>query len=117
MVQDLIRSYGLTSNNKMLVVQSLDATEDELKLFHSSSYIDFLKSVNDTDDFDENGEEQDEFGLGYDCPLLERTYDFVKTVAGGSLTAAKLLAKSKCEIAINWFGGWHHAQRYYIILV
>jgi histone deacetylase 8 len=111
MVQDLIRSYGLTSNNKMLVVQSLDATEDELKLFHSSSYIDFLKSVNDTDDFDENGEEQDEFGLGYDCPLLERTYDFVKTVAGGSLTAAKLLAKSKCEIAINWFGGWHHAQR------
>lgn len=112
MVQDLINSYELLSTEKFIVVQSLDATEDELKLFHSSGYINFLKKVNDLDDFDEFEEEQLEYGLGYDCPILERNLELVKTLAGGSATAAKLLAKNKCKIAINWFGGWHHAQRY-----
>ncbi|RZB41645.1 histone deacetylase 8-like, partial [Asbolus verrucosus] len=111
MVQDLITSYGIMSNEKLQIVQSVDATEDELKVFHASSYIDFLKKVNDMEEFEECDEEQIEFGLGYDCPILTKIFDFVKTLAGGSLTAAKLLAKGKCQVAINWFGGWHHAQR------
>ncbi|XP_018565278.1 histone deacetylase 8-like [Anoplophora glabripennis] len=111
MVQDLINCYGLLLTGKFQAVQSLDATEDELKLFHSTSYIDFLKKVNDLDNFDEFEKEQVEYGLSYECPILERNFELVQTLAGGSISAAKLLAKNKCKIAINWFGGWHHAQR------
>lgn len=35
------------------------------------------------------------------------------TIAGGSLTAASELMSNKTRIAINWCGGWHHAQRFY----
>ncbi|KAJ3658656.1 hypothetical protein Zmor_010382 [Zophobas morio] len=110
-VQDLISSYEIMSSKKLLIVQSLDATEEELKLFHSSDFIDFMKRINDSDEFEKYEDEQEEFGLGYDCPILDKHYDFVKTLAGGSLTAAKILARGKCHVAINWFGGWHHAQR------
>ena len=37
--------------------------------------------------------------------------DYCKRVAGGSITAAGLLCSSKCNIAIHWLGGWHHAHR------
>ncbi|CAH0561320.1 unnamed protein product [Brassicogethes aeneus] len=110
-VQDLITSYKLLYNDNMAVVLSEKATEEELKLFHSTSFVEFMKKINDLEDFEDFDEEQVEFGLGYDCPILENMFDFARVVAGGSLTAAKLLAAKKCRTAINWFGGWHHAQR------
>lgn len=95
------------------MVQSQDATEDELKSFHSSAYVDFLKKVNDHDieNIDEIEDELLEFGLSYDCPLLEKNYDLIKCLAGGSISAVKLLCADKCKVVINWFGGWHHGQR------
>lgn len=113
-VQDLINSYKILLDDKFLVVQSEDATEDELKSFHSSAYIDFLKKVNDQDIENIDDVENDllEFGLSYDCPLLERNYGLVRCLAGGSISAGKLLSADKCKAVINWFGGWHHGQRY-----
>ena len=35
----------------------------------------------------------------------------MSVIAGGTLTAAEMLIKQECSIAINWQGGWHHAQR------
>nr|CAD7406824.1 unnamed protein product [Timema cristinae] len=49
--------------------------------------------------------------ISYDCPLITHIYDFVKTIAGGSLTAAQQLVDETANIAVNWCGGWHHAQR------
>lgn len=113
LIQDLINSYKLLLDDKFLVVQSEDATDDEVKSFHSSAYVEFLKKINDKDieDCNEFKNELEEYGLVYDCPLLTQMYDVVKTLAGGSITAAKLLVALKCQTAINWFGGWHHAQR------
>lgn len=48
---------------------------------------------------------------GYDCPLIERIYGFVETIAGASITAAQVLVDGLARVAINWCGGWHHAQR------
>lgn len=109
MVLDLINSYGLLS--LVTIKPSLQATEDDLRMCHSTLYLDFLKSVNNSDDLDEFEEEEDEFGLGYDCPILENILDFCKTIAGGSLTAANIIINGNFKVAINWFGGWHHAQR------
>ncbi|ENN80972.1 hypothetical protein YQE_00726, partial [Dendroctonus ponderosae] len=54
-----------------------------------------------------------EYGLGYDCPVLDNLHQLAECVAGGTLSAAKLLVSRKCKTAINWFGGWHHARREY----
>ncbi|CAH1959140.1 unnamed protein product [Acanthoscelides obtectus] len=109
MVQDLINSYNLLLDDRFLVVKSAEATENELKAFHSRAYIDYLKSVeNPTED---PKEDPAYFGLTDDCPLLPNSVVLVKTIAGGSISAAKLLVAKKSNIAINWFGGWHHAQR------
>lgn len=117
MVHDLITSYKLLNGENVSVIESKPATEDELKYFHATSYLDFLKNANDSDDLSLFDDEQVEFGLGYDCQLLPKTYDLIKTIAGGSLTAAKLLNRGDCNVVINWFGGWHHAQRYFFFII
>lgn len=110
LLHDLLSSYKLF-DDRLTVVESNDATEEELKYFHSSSYLEFLKKVYEREDLEEFEQEQLEFGLCYDCPLLVRMYDLIKAIGGSSLTAAKLLVENKCDVAVNWFGGWHHAQR------
>lgn len=112
LVHNLIKCYKLLENQELETYPSENATEDELKYFHSSSYINFLKKVYKTEENDDFEEEELEYGLSYDCSLVERTYDVVKTIGGSSLTAAKLLLENKCDVCINWCGGWHHAQRY-----
>lgn len=94
-----------------MVVKSIKATENDLKQFHCSSYIDLLKETNSSNDLELYEEQLAEYGLDYDCPLLERNFDFVSRIAGGTLTASILLCRKISQIAINWFGGWHHAQR------
>lgn len=51
---------------------------------------------------------------GFDCPLFDDLFNCMSVVAGGTLTAAEMLNKRECSIAINWQGGWHHAQRYQV---
>lgn len=48
--------------------------------------------------------------LAYDCPLIDRIYDFVTQVAGSSMAAVDAVLNG-AKFAINWSGGWHHAQR------
>ncbi|XP_048526785.1 histone deacetylase 8-like isoform X3 [Dendroctonus ponderosae] len=111
-VHDLIQSYQILCHPKLVVVLSQNASEDELKLFHSAAYIDVLKSLESFDsNLDELLEQHVEYGLGYDCPVLDNLLQLAECVAGGTLSAAKLLVSRKCKTTINWFGGWHHARR------
>lgn len=48
---------------------------------------------------------------GYDCPLIYGIFDYVSAVVGSSITAARSLINGSASVAINWYGGWHHAQR------
>lgn len=77
--------------------------------------MDIIAEVDSTPNISNYEDELLEYGIGYDCPLLDRHYDFMKIVAGGSLSAAKLLTEGFCDVVINWFGGWHHAQRYLLL--
>ncbi|CAB4068781.1 HDAC8 [Lepeophtheirus salmonis] len=108
MVSSLIQSYGLKEH--MRIESSRDATEDELKSFHSQDYLDKLAAM-ETEEDAVNENDQEEIGIGYDCPWIPNIMSFVRRIAGGSITAAEALAKNECEIAVNWFGGWHHCQR------
>lgn len=48
---------------------------------------------------------------GYDCPVVEGIFDYAAAVGGATLTAAQCLLEQKCQVAINWAGGWHHAKK------
>nr|CAD7596540.1 unnamed protein product [Timema genevievae] len=110
LVYSLIQAYNLLSH--MHLVPSTKATDEDLKSFHSSDYIKYLQQINDNTDLEKHNEDELEYyGLAYDCPLITHIYDFVKTIAGGSLTAAQYLVDETANIAVNWCGGWHHAQR------
>ena len=42
---------------------------------------------------------------------FSRILDYIALVAGASVKCAELLNKGEAQIAINLFGGWHHAHR------
>jgi len=76
---------------------------DELKVFHSSDYLNFLA--------DPKPSLEEEFGCVYDCPVFDGMEEFARTIVSASLTAARLLLEDRVHTAINWSGGWHHARR------
>lgn len=98
-IHELIKSYGLLE--RLQVLPPRICSSAELSQLHSSDYLSVLK----------NGNELEEFGLGYDCPVWEGIYDYCKIVAGGTLAACYDLCMKQSDIVINWFGGWHHAQK------
>ncbi|XP_034234102.1 histone deacetylase 8-like isoform X2 [Thrips palmi] len=109
LVNHLVHGYGL--NSKLIVLKNVIAKDDEVLSFHSTDYINHLKDLNDVKDIDEHEDNEEEYGLGYDCPLIYGIFDYVSAVVGSSLTAARSLIDGSANIAINWYGGWHHAQR------
>ena len=109
------------------------ASRDDLLTFHSPSYLNFLKKHihHDGDELSSHDAQQaEEFGLGmceliiacissvcamytckstgYDCPLFEGLYDYVRSINGSTLTAADCLVRGVAKVAINWYGGRHH---------
>uniref|UniRef100_H2YUW5 Histone deacetylase 8 n=1 Tax=Ciona savignyi TaxID=51511 RepID=H2YUW5_CIOSA len=103
MVHSLIESCGLLKH--LSLVASVKASFEELSLFHSQDYLNYLKEENECDDLNES------FGFAYDCPLKPGIYEYCQEVAGASISAAKLLCSGHFQVAINWLGGWHHAKR------
>lgn len=124
MVHALIHAYKL--HKQMDCIRAMIADEDDLRLFHSQYYLDYLKNECTADisqnNIDSNSDESDDedtsdvddeqlnYGLGYDCPKIINLWKFVRTIAGGTLTAADQLLNGR-KTVINWCGGWHHAQR------
>ena len=51
------------------------------------------------------------FFTAYDCPLFKGIYDYCSVMAGASITAASCLLQRNATVAINWYGGWHHAGK------
>lgn len=49
--------------------------------------------------------------VGYDCPIVEHLAKLVALVAGSSICGARELCTRSADVVINWYGGWHHAQR------
>lgn len=39
-------------------------------------------------------------------------YEYTTLVAGATLHAAQCLIDGTADVAINWFGGWHHGTKY-----
>ncbi|XP_019899808.1 histone deacetylase 8 isoform X2 [Esox lucius] len=107
MVHSLIEAYGLLQH--MSIVKPHVATIEEMAKFHTDAYLEHLYKI--SQDGDNDDPQSGDFGLGYDCPVVEGIYDYAAAVGGATLTAAQCLLDKRGEVAINWAGGWHHAKK------
>ncbi|XP_016096414.1 histone deacetylase 8-like [Sinocyclocheilus grahami] len=107
MVHSLIEAYGLLKY--MRVVKPHVASIEEMAVFHTDSYLQHLHKI--SQDGDNDDPQSVDFGLGYDCPVVEGIFDYAAAVGGATLTAAQNLLDGKSDVAINWAGGWHHAKK------
>jgi histone deacetylase 1/2 len=86
------------------------ASRHDMTQFHNDDYIDFLYRVT-PENMDHLRAEQTKYNVGSDSPVFDGLFDFCGISAGGSMEGASRLNKGKCDIAINWAGGLHHAKK------
>ncbi|KAF3483888.1 histone deacetylase 1 [Arthroderma uncinatum] len=86
------------------------ASKFEMTQFHTDEYIDFLAKVT-PDNMDQYAKEQSRYNVGDDCPVFDGLFEFCGISAGGSMEGAARLNRNKCDIAVNWAGGLHHAKK------
>jgi len=78
--------------------------------FHTDEYVDFLQKVT-PDNMDNFSKEQGKYNVGDDCPVFDGLFEFCGISAGGSMEGAARLNRGKCDVAVNWAGGLHHAKK------
>ncbi|KAE9400512.1 arginase deacetylase [Gymnopus androsaceus JB14] len=117
LVHSLAKSLGLLSSDygaprRIKVVKPKPATNDELAVYHAQDYLDaVLRKESGSDELNSEIEYLAEFGLEHDCPRFTGLAEYIRLVAGATLTAANALRLEYANIAINWDGGRHHAQK------
>ncbi|KAF8504298.1 Arginase/deacetylase [Russula emetica] len=104
---DLIRSPPSEASYVVSLLRPSPACESDLAAYHDRCYVDaLLADPSGTDRMNRN-----EFGLEGDCAPFPGLREYVLGVAGASMTAARELAEGRCDIAICWDGGRHHAHK------
>ncbi|GGC93970.1 acetoin utilization protein AcuC [Thalassobacillus devorans] len=82
------------------------ATEEELALVHSSTYIDAVKKASAGNLKEEEGME---FGIGTeDTPMFKGMHEASSLLVGSTLTAIDAVLEGDCEHSLNLGGGLHH---------
>lgn len=107
LTHELLKAYGVFSNEGVVFVETISADRKEVEAVHSREYIKVLKGV------DEGilPEDTSRYGLGYgDNPAFKGVYTGSMLSAGASLQAAKLVHSGKSKVAFNIAGGLHHAM-------
>ncbi|KAJ7098377.1 histone deacetylase complex protein [Mycena epipterygia] len=114
LVHTLARTLGLFSRDfssarTIALVPPQSAGFADLNTYHTKDYLDFVLDPKNV----ENGDDgtKMELGLEDDCPPFDGMAEYVRLVGGASLTAVKMLRQPRCELAICWDGGRHHAQK------
>ncbi|KAH6669724.1 histone deacetylase RPD3 [Plectosphaerella plurivora] len=108
LAHSLIMHYDLYK--KMEIYRAKPATRGEMTQFHTDEYIDFLQRVT-PDNMDGYQKEQVKYNVGDDCPVFDGLFELCGISAGGSMEGAARLNRQKCDIAVNWAGGLHHAKK------
>ncbi|ORX39058.1 hypothetical protein BD324DRAFT_618380 [Kockovaella imperatae] len=108
MCHSLVMNYGLYK--KMEIFRAKPATKREMSQFHTDEYVDFLHRIT-PDNANQFAKEQVKYNVGDDCPIFDGLFEYCSISAGGSMEGAARLSRDKCDIAINWAGGLHHAKK------
>ncbi|ORY24791.1 hypothetical protein BCR39DRAFT_545951 [Naematelia encephala] len=108
MCHSLVMNYGLYK--KMEIFRAKPATKREMSQFHTDEYVDFLHRIN-PDNANQFAKEQVKYNVGDDTPIFDGLFEYCSISAGGSMEGAARLSRDKCDIAVNWAGGLHHAKK------
>ncbi|KAF1936948.1 histone deacetylase 2 [Clathrospora elynae] len=108
MAHSLIMNYGLYT--KMEIYRAKPASRYEMTQFHTDEYIEFLHKVT-PDNMENFTREQSKYNVGDDCPVFDGLFEFCGISAGGTMEGAARLNRGKCDVAVNWAGGLHHAKK------
>lgn len=96
-----MKAVGLLKAVNVRVVEPRYAKEDELHLFHTEDYVQFVKQVSDLGDgFLDSG----------DTPGFKGCYEASALATGASLTAVDLVMSGEATHTMNIAGGLHHAR-------
>ncbi len=103
---ELIRAYGLLSLPSTRLVETREATEEELSFFHSRDYLDVLKRGSQGSPVGDSFM----YGLGPgDNPIFEGLWEWSLLASGASIQSTQLVVEKEADIAFNIAGGLHHA--------
>ncbi|CCM01648.1 uncharacterized protein FIBRA_03709 [Fibroporia radiculosa] len=108
MCHSLVMNYGLYK--KMEIFRAKPATKREMTQFHSDEYVEFLSRITPSN-MQNFTKEQHKYNVGDDCPVFDGLFEYCSISAGGSMEGAARLSRDKCDIAVNWAGGLHHAKK------
>jgi acetoin utilization protein AcuC len=84
------------------------ATDDELRMCHTGSYLDVVRRFSEID----HGWLEPEAGIGFggDDPPFHGMHEAAAAVAGGSLRAVEAILRGDVQHAFHPGGGLHHAM-------
>ncbi|KAL7718007.1 Histone deacetylase [Entamoeba marina] len=110
LLHHLIMEYGIYK--KLNIYKPWRATTEQLQMFHSKEYVDFLMKITpESAKLQHYQREIQEFNFTDDCPVFDGLYPFAQTVVGSSLGCAMKLNERSADICFNWSGGLHHAKK------
>ncbi|CAE6530219.1 unnamed protein product [Rhizoctonia solani] len=108
MCHSLVMNYGLYK--KMEIFRAKPANKREMSQFHTDEYVEFLSKITPPN-MNNFVKEQLKYNVGDDCPVFDGLFEYCSISAGGSMEGAARLSRNKCDIAVNWAGGLHHAKK------
>jgi len=104
---ELCRRYGIWDKPWMKVTAPVEVLDEELMRFHEPSYLRVLKEASQG----KISLETLERGLGTkDCPIVPGLYEWTLSLVGGTLAAMRAILEGKVDVAVNLYGGLHHAM-------
>ncbi len=103
----LAEMSGLTSASNVVIEPMRLATNEELFLFHDSSYVETL------DLFGNMGVAfSTRFGLpSPECPIFTNVNEYARFTVGATVDAALGVAEGRFKNAMSFYGGFHHALK------
>jgi len=92
------------------VFQPALASAEDMTLFHSDDYVEFLRLVTPENQH-EHIRQLKRFNVAEDCPVFDGLFNFCQVYTGGSVGGAVRLNHGQSDTVVNWSGGLHHAKK------
>jgi acetoin utilization protein AcuC len=97
---ELLKALGIPEREDVLHLNTREASNEELRLFHTQDYIDFVESACKR-------------GFGYldggDTPAMLGGFEAAKTVVGSSWSICEAVMKGQARYGATIVGGLHHS--------